>query len=105
MLFLQDEHERDLVDVFVFADFGVALRQDFSWVLDTHNLHGLRQIIQRHRLDAEDVVRVEQRFKVLVREELVDGLTGGSLGVRLVHNLIHALAVLISLGNFLHRLQ
>ena len=104
MLFLQNEDERRLVHVLVLADLLIALQQDLLWVLHADDSHRLAQVVERHGLDAEDVVRVEQRLKVFRREVLILRNTL-RLSIRRVNNLVDALAVLVSCGHLLHSLQ
>ena len=72
VLFLEDEDEGNLVDVFLFAELGVSSPQDLLGVMDTHHLERLAQVAEWHALDAKDIIGVKDGLEVLLHQVVID---------------------------------
>lgn len=71
MLFLKHENEGYLVNVFIFAQFGITVSKYGLRILDSNYFEGLAKILQWYTLNPEDVVRIEQGFKVLLGQIII----------------------------------
>ena len=98
VFFLKNEDERDLINILILHQFLVTLVEYFFGVLNADDLHGLAEVLNWNGLDAEDVIGVEEGFKViLIKISLT--LTLGIL------ELVDSLGMWICLGLLLHRFQ
>lgn len=97
MLLFKDIYEGDLIDIVFSFELGVTLLHDLVACFDSDSLQCLAKVGLRHCLDAKYIVRVEDRFEVLCRQERALGETVELIAERVL--LCDALDVLERLHN------